>query len=636
MKFILDYDFAAIIVMLTIIISFFRKKTINTIITKVFSILTLFNFLTLFFEIIASIAIGHSSSVNKFVLYLVKCCYFICSAGVATAFFNSICFSVESFKAKRDKYKIYTYIPYAIQLLLIITTPITHWVFSVEPGVNNYIYGPIYSLIPGLSFLYMVLSLFVCIKERDFLTRAQITGICCYFFISIFAVVLQAIIPSIMLINFCTTLSILIVYLSMENPSNYTDKEMGLFNRRAFLLVIAQKLASKTKFRIVGFQISGIKYLTNTIGFENKEFLMKKISDMLMIACNKNPLFRLSSSRFAVVLPEDVINQQQIVERIKLAFTESFRAGNIMLSLSVRLTTLLCPTNAPTVDDAIDIIERTLLKISDRESGTVVPADTSIFLKSSREHAIQHLLKNALKNNEFFVVYQPIYSIKNKKFSTAEALIRLNNKELGFIGPDEFIPIAEQNGLILEIGEFVFKSVCEFILSEKIWEKGIEYIHVNLSVIECMQEKLYQNLLAIMDSYNLPYKYIHLEVTETSAIASRDTLKDNMKKLLDNNIRFSLDDFGTGFSNMQTLIEYPFQSIKLDKSIIQASRNDFKAKTILTNVIKMVQKLDMDIIAEGVEESEQVELLEHMGCTHIQGYYFSKPLPKAEFLEFIK
>ena len=127
MKFILDYDFAAIIVMLTIIISFFRKKTINTIITKVFSILTLFNFLSLFFEIIASIAIGHSSSVNKFVLYLVKCCYFICSAGVATAFFNSICFSVESFKAKRDKYKIYTYIPYAIQLLLIITTPITRF-----------------------------------------------------------------------------------------------------------------------------------------------------------------------------------------------------------------------------------------------------------------------------------------------------------------------------------------------------------------------------------------------------------------------------------------------------------------------------------------------------------------------------
>ena len=195
--------------------------------------------------------------------------------------------------------------------------------------------------------------------------------------------------------------------------------------------------------------------------------------------------------------------------------------------MGVRITTLVCPEQAKDVDNAIDLIENMLQNLAEKENGTTAPADKDLLEKISREHTIAVILKTALKNKEFFVVYQPIYCVEKNEYTTAEALVRLKHKDFGFIRPDEFIPIAERCGLILEIGEFVFKSVCEFILHEKIWEKGIEYIHVNLSVIQCMQEKLHQQLFMIMDSYGLDYKYINLEVTETSAIASSEILKSN-------------------------------------------------------------------------------------------------------------
>ena len=257
-------------------------------------------------------------------------------------------------------------------------------------------------------------------------------------------------------------------------------------------------------------------------------------------------------------------------------------------------------------------------------------------LEAVLKKEIIEVLKNALANDEFFVVYQPIFSVEKQKFTTAEALLRLKSKKLGIIGPDEFIPLAEQNGLILPIGEFVIKTVCEFISKERIWEKGIEYIHVNLSAIQCMQENLHQQLIEIMDSYNLEYKYLNFEVTETVAIASSDILKNNMSKLIEKSIKFSLDDYGTGFSNIYSLIRYPFNTIKIDKSIIWASMKDERAMVILENIIELAKSLNKEVVAEGVEDIDQVNILKKFGCDYNQGYYYSKPIMLEEFINIIK
>jgi len=214
-------------------------------------------------------------------------------------------------------------------------------------------------------------------------------------------------------------------------------------------------------------------------------------------------------------------------------------------------------------------------------------------------------------------------------------LARLFDMELGFIPPDEFIPMAEKNGAIIKIGNIIFEKVCKFMKQEDLKERGIRYMEINLSVIQCVQENLAGNLLKIMEKYGIENSRINLEITETATINSPQMLVRNMKSLYEKGVHFSLDDFGTGYSNMNSLVDLPFDMIKIDKEIVQSSTQNDKAKVILWSSVAMIKKMDMEIVAEGIETKEQAIELSEMGCDYLQGYYFSKPLPEDDFIEYL-
>lgn len=186
-----------------------------------------------------------------------------------------------------------------------------------------------------------------------------------------------------------------------------------------------------------------------------------------------------------------------------------------------------------------------------------------------------------------------------------------------------------------KIAHYVFGEVCRFIVEEKLLSRGIEYIEVNLSVVQCMQETLYQDLLNVMDEYHLPYPCINLEITETAAVMSHDTLMRNMSKLIEQGVNFSLDDYGTGFSNTTFVIKYPFRIVKIDKSMVWSAMEDEKAMYALKYTMAMVKAMGMELVAEGVENEEHIRLLTELGCDFFQGYYYSRPVNGAMFLEKI-
>lgn len=635
MNFIYEYDVCSIIVVFTIIFSFFKTQILKTRLLKMFRLVLAFNILSTLFELIMVSFVNHADVMPIWIVYLVGCLYYIARVGVNWSFAFFIFYVIEEKRKVVLKTKKILYCIYFIQILIIISTPITNSVFYFDENLI-YHHGNIYALLMGISLLYNLFCILLVVNFKRFLSKYQICTIILYGVAVLAVQFFQGKESSLLIYNFICTAFILFMYFTLENPSNYKDKEMDIFNRSAFLLTTNEKFLEEKKFRIIAFQIYGLKYLNKTIGYSNRDKLMKSISDLLLIACGKIPIFRLSRSKLAIIIPDDETLMNRYIGKIQFVFDAPFRIEEFRISLKVKLTNICCPDQTTSTDEAIDILESMLKKMEDFEAGAVLPAEKTILDKSTREHKIQQVLQDALQNDGLYIVYQPIYSLERKKFTTAEALVRIKSTDLGYIGPDEFIPIAEHNSLILQIGEVVFKKVCNFIIKEKIWEKGIEYIHVNLSVVQCMQEKLYAQLFEIMDSYGLDYKFINLEVTETSAIASSEILKSNMERMLARQINFSLDDFGSGFSNMNTLVEYPFKTIKLDKSIIDKAFEDEKVKIILINTIKMVKKLNMEIVAEGVETEEQLIELTKMGCNYIQGYYFSKPLPQNDFLELLK
>ena len=209
------------------------------------------------------------------------------------------------------------------------------------------------------------------------------------------------------------------------------------------------------------------------------------------------------------------------------------------------------------------------------------------------------------------------------------------DKELGFVSPDEFIPLAEANGLITEIGELSFRSVCRFLKSGKPQQYGLKYIEVNLSVLQCAQEKLGSQLIGIMEEFGIAPEQINFEITETAGLANYDMLLRNMNRLISWGVTFSMDDYGTGFSTANYLISLPMEIVKIDKSILWPAMESEEAFIILRHTVEMLRSLNKKIVVEGVETAEMVKLLSDIGCDYLQGYYYSKPVPPDDFVMFL-
>ena len=241
-----------------------------------------------------------------------------------------------------------------------------------------------------------------------------------------------------------------------------------------------------------------------------------------------------------------------------------------------------------------------------------------------------------MDNGLLEVYYQPIYSPLTGRFDTCEALVRLRDHQLGFISPAIFIPIAEKNGTVLGIDRFVLSSVCEMLAATEVLDLGIKYVEVNLSVVDCIQSNLADSVLDTLKKFRIGTDKINFEITETWEKEITSVVDDNVQKLTDAGVAFSMDDFGSGYSNVSRMATVPVKLFKLDKSIVQAAFESEVSYMVMINMIKIIKSLGKEIVAEGVETGEQAKQLIRLGCDHIQGFFYARPMPEAQFIEFLK
>ena len=395
--------------------------------------------------------------------------------------------------------------------------------------------------------------------------------------------------------------------------------------------MIAAAVAKQDEFHVVVVTIMNFPAIREALGVEFSRILTKQVVENLIIELKPVELFYLAEGKLAIVVDEKSGTLINAVNALREELDEPVIAGGMNLQLETIMIQLDYPNDVKTVEDIMDSIDYSATLPYESNNGEVLRVGGEILASRRRESRILQIMKRALANGTFEVYYQPIYSNRQERFNSAEALIRLFDDELGFISPEEFIPMAEKYGMILKIGEFVFRTVCRMMAREKIWEKGIDYIEVNLSVVQCMQEDICEMLYGIMDEYNIPYSCINLEVTETTI--ARDVLWNTMERMTVGGVTFSLDAYGTGYSNLSNVLKYPFHIVKLDKSMVWYAMENEAAMRALRHTVAMIQDLDMHIVAEGVETEEQRDILREMGCEYLQGYYFSKPVPENNFLE---
>ena len=253
--------------------------------------------------------------------------------------------------------------------------------------------------------------------------------------------------------------------------------------------------------------------------------------------------------------------------------------------------------------------------------------------EKQRYDRIVALLKTALSNEGFEMHYQPILNIKTGKFESAEALIRLKGKNMP--GPDEFIKVAEQRGMITALGEIAFELVCRFISLNQDALGDVRQIAVNLSMGQILDRTTPLRFTRIMEKYNVSVDRIRLEITESLGGTDKKIIDANIKRLSDLGFKFSIDDYGTGYSSATYLSEFPFETLKIDKSILWKAMKDQVALSVLKYTINLIHELGHNVICEGIETAEMAALLKRLRCDYLQGYLYSRPLRPEDYLEFL-
>ncbi|MDE7208078.1 MAG: EAL domain-containing protein [Lachnospiraceae bacterium] len=631
MNYIIHYDIAAIIVTVVIGIHFYMKKNISTVQNRIFKALLAVELLASVFDLMTVFTIKNPMSLTRPLHYVLNVVYLAMFNLTPVVYFTYILKVIKKTASSSRKEKLLIVVPISICELLIVTSPIHGLIFRIGQN-GEYIHGILFWFLYAVSLYYVAMSQYYTIRFRKFFSSGQIVSVSCYTVFCFVIIIMQAFFPNLLMTQFAVSIAVLLIYFSLENPLNYEEKDLGTYNKTAFEKVALELIGSETPFQVLGIEIEGMKYITDALGVENANRLLKQFSELILTIADKEKVFFMGGYRF-VILSEKNGNWDEIIAEIQERFSVPFLTDTVSVTMSAPMCVVAYPKNAKRLADIMTLLDIGIVEANQISGTPVIYANDELLKKGRREAEIVQIMKYALHEHKFEVYYQPIYSVEKKCYVSAEALIRLRHEEFGFISPEEFIPIAERNGLILEIGEFVFCEVCRFISEAHLLERGIEYIDVNLSVVQCMQSTLYLQLLDIMNRYKLPYNCINLEITETAAVMSQETLIENMDKLREYGINFSLDDYGTGFANTAAVVKYPFHTVKLDKSMVWSAMDDKKAMSALKYSIAMLKEMGMELIAEGVEEPQQAQLLEEMGCDFFQGYYYSRPVCGAEFLE---
>lgn len=249
---------------------------------------------------------------------------------------------------------------------------------------------------------------------------------------------------------------------------------------------------------------------------------------------------------------------------------------------------------------------------------------------------VEQYLHKAITEDLFEIYYQPVYSTRKKCFITLEALSRLQHPELGWIAPDVFIQIAEKNHMIEQITDLQFSRVCRFLGENRYLMRHLLNVKVNLSSLDLMRNDCSRHFIRIMDAYKIPHNWIQFEITETVATECNAGLRRVAEEFTAAGIGLCLDDFGSGYANLNTVMRLPFSVIKVDRSLLFDICRDEKRAIFYESVVETFHKMNYHIVSEGVETQEEMEQISSWGVEMIQGYYFSKPLPEKELLELLK
>lgn len=420
-----------------------------------------------------------------------------------------------------------------------------------------------------------------------------------------------------------------------------TDQLTGGKNKNRFYRdceKISKKI-SPEKLAMVVLDIDKFKYINDRLGYDEGDRILVRIHKTLADCLDKEePFARISEDNFACLLKN--APDKDLEMRLHEVFTEFNRRNSFFIKYPVNFSAGICRLGQcrgkfDSIDftTAIDRCKLAKKSIKNKHNSDVAFYDGKIREVSLREKDFENAMPQALENREFECYLQPKYGTNSREIVGAEALIRWNSKEFGFVCPGDFIPLAEKNGFVVELDFFILEEVCKMLRRWLDNGKTPIVISVNQSRLHINDDDYIWRLREIVDKYEIPYEYIELELTESVFTEDAERMIAIMKKLHEIGFKLSIDDFGSGYSSLNLLKDIPADVLKIDREFFNGTVNSKKGRAVISSVVDMAKNLEMNVISEGVETQDQIDFLQEINCNMVQGFYFSKPMKLKDFDE---
>lgn len=424
------------------------------------------------------------------------------------------------------------------------------------------------------------------------------------------------------------------LFVSFYNQKRENDSVTGLGTRYSFFSELNLKIESRQKFHVILIALTDFGVINCRYGHQTGDEFLYAVANWLDKTFKEAVAFRYVGVTFAVMLPFTTPEQEEQYScRYRKRFEEAWEVGDCVEVLPAAFADFIYSGNGIDANQVIEALDY-IMSLAKHSAQKWIQFDDKVAEKLLRHRHVADSLRRAVEDNGFEVWYQPVYSQKSQQFQSAEALVRMKDENGIFISPSEFIPVAEEIGLVDKIFWFVLEKVCMFIKEDQYLP--LKSVSVNLSMPQFENPQLLEKVRDLMEKYEIPIDRIKFEITEREISDDAALARKTIHNMVHEGFRFYLDDFGTGYSNFSSVAQVNFECIKFDKTLIEAVQSDSKSYILIQGLVRLFHELGIQVIAEGTETRDQVDCLLGLGADLIQGYYYAKPMPGEELRKFLK
>ena len=628
-----DFLIAAVVILLLVLRNFLDQKRAEDLNSRVFLFFAVIGILDVIAELVSNYYItsgdgdfGLAAVVTTTIFYLFQ----------ALLPYALLCYIMTLHDNKLISVKKMLLAGLATILLasIVLTNPFTEKLFYFDVSAG-YVEGPWYRLMYYSALFHLAVILILVISWRKEFGPQKTKVKLDVLILCGCGVVIQLLHYPLLMTGFGMSLGILALFLTINNPNANRDSLTGVYNHLYLTRRSDELIAAGKSFHIITIYLYQLKHINKVAGVEGGDYILQLTARKLEELCGSR-VFRITGKRF-LVLTMSLQEYEYYITQIKKMFETDMQmdADSSKPATPVILSGIVHGQKLGTSGLMLEYAE--YLESLSMQNGMieVIQDDQQTMDGFLYNKKVEQYLHTAIAQDLFEVYYQPVYSTEKNDFVTLEALSRLHHPELGWIAPDVFIQIAEKNHMIEQITDLQFKRVCMFINEHRDLMKKLFNIKVNLSSLDLMRSDCSSHFIRMMDDMDIHHDWIQFEITETVATEYNAGLGMVIDGFMAAGVRLCLDDFGSGYANLNTVMRLPFSAIKIDRTLLFDICNDKKRAMFYQSIVETFHRMGYSIVTEGVETEEEMSLLSSWGVDMIQGYYFSRPLPVDELLKLL-